>query len=56
MTYLFSIHQPHSEMALLTNRVGDYPNICFGKTRIPGINDGEEMELTDVSARDNLPV
>lgn len=27
----------------------DYPTITQGKTRIPGINDGEEFELTDVS-------
>lgn len=32
----------------------DYPTITQGKTRIPGINDGEEFELTDVSYRSEL--
>ncbi len=27
----------------------DYPTISQGKTRIPGVNDSEEFELTDVS-------
>lgn len=34
---------------MLTSRVSDYPTISNGKTRIPGVNDGEEFELTDVS-------
>lgn len=37
------------EMVFLTQHIGDYPGICQGKTRIPGVNDGEEFELTDVS-------
>lgn len=37
------------EMAYLSNHIGDYPGICQGKTRIAGVNDGEEFELTDVS-------
>jgi myosin heavy subunit len=37
------------EMTLLSSRMSDYPSITQGKTRIPGINDGEEFELTDVS-------
>lgn len=37
------------EMAYLSNHIGDYPGICQGKTRITGVNDGEEFELTDVS-------
>lgn len=36
-------------MTLLSSRMSDYPTITQGKTRIPGINDGEEFELTDVS-------
>lgn len=36
-------------MVFLTQHIGDYPGICQGKTRIPGVNDGEEFELTDVS-------
>lgn len=30
--------------------MSDYPTITQGKTRIPGINDGEEFEETDVSS------
>jgi hypothetical protein len=37
------------EKTLLSSRMCDYPTITQGKTRIPGINDGEEFELTDVS-------
>lgn len=37
------------EMTLLSSRMSDYPTITQGKTRIPGINDGEDFELTDVS-------
>lgn len=37
------------EMTFLSNHIGDYPGICQGKTRITGVNDGEEFELTDVS-------
>lgn len=38
-------------MALLSSRMSDYPTITQGKTRIPGINDGEEFEITDVSSQ-----
>lgn len=38
------------EMCLLSNRVSDYPYVCHGKTRIPGVNDSIEAELTDVRA------
>lgn len=37
------------EKTLLTQRISDYPLICFGKTRIPGINDEEMFDETDVS-------
>lgn len=40
-------HRP--EVCLLTSRVSDYPSISNGKTRIPGVNDGDEFETTDVS-------
>lgn len=33
----------------MTSRVSDYPSISNGKTRIPGVNDGDEFEATDVS-------
>lgn len=36
-------------MAMLSNRMEDYYYVSQGKTRIPGVNDGEEMEVTDVS-------
>lgn len=34
---------------MLTTRVSDYPLISQGTTRIPGVNDSEEFELTVVS-------
>jgi myosin heavy subunit len=36
-------------MTFLSARMSDYPTISHGKTRIPGINDGEEFEDTNVS-------
>ena len=36
-------------MTMLSARMCDYPTITQGKTRIPGINDGEDFEMTDVS-------
>lgn len=36
-------------MTFLSARMSDYPTITHGKTRIPGINDGEEFEETNVS-------
>lgn len=36
-------------MLMLSNRVSDYPLISQGTTRIPGVNDGEEFDLTVVS-------
>lgn len=39
------------EKTLLSSRISEYPTITQGKTRIPGINDGEEFELTDVSVQ-----
>uniref|UniRef100_A0A2S2PBL2 Uncharacterized protein n=1 Tax=Schizaphis graminum TaxID=13262 RepID=A0A2S2PBL2_SCHGA len=37
-------------MTYLSNRISDYYYISQGKTRIPGVNDGEEFQITDVSA------
>jgi len=37
----------------LSNRIEDYVYINQGKTRIPGVNDCEEMLLTDVSGYRN---
>lgn len=37
------------EVCLLGSRISDYPTISNGKTRIPGVNDGDEFEITDVS-------
>lgn len=37
------------EMTLLSSRMSDYPTITQGKTRIPGVNDSEEFEETNVS-------
>lgn len=37
------------EFCILTSRISDYPLISQGKTRISGVNDGDDFELTDVS-------
>lgn len=37
-------------MTYLSNRISDYYYISQGKTRIYGVNDGEEFQITDVSA------
>lgn len=38
-----------SAMCLLSNNVNDYHFVSQGKTAIPGVDDGEEMTITDVS-------
>lgn len=38
------------EMCLLTNNIHDYYFVSQGKTTIPGLDDGEELLVTDVSA------
>lgn len=43
------IHSVDIDKTYLTTRMSDYPTISQGKTRVPGVNDGEEFELTDVS-------
>lgn len=38
-------------MCLLNKfRISDFYYVSQGKTRIPGVNDGEEFQITDVSA------
>ena len=37
-------------MLLLSNNVHDYYFVSQGKTTIPGLDDGEELFTTDVSA------
>lgn len=34
---------------MLTGDIKDYFNVAQGKTSIPGVDDGEECSLTDVS-------
>lgn len=49
---LKSIHFDHpvrAELTMLSTRISDYPTITQGKTRIPGVNDAEELETLDVS-------
>lgn len=36
-------------MTMLSNRMEDYYFVSQGKTRIPGVNDAEEMWVTEVS-------
>lgn len=38
-----------AEMCFLSNNIYDYYNVSQGKITIPGIDDKEEMDLTDVS-------
>lgn len=38
----------YTESCLLSNDINDYHVVAQGKTTIPGVNDGEEFELTDV--------
>lgn len=38
------------EMLLLSNNIHDYYFVSQGKTTIPGLDDGEELLITDVSA------
>lgn len=35
-------------MCNLSGNIMDYHNVAQGKTTIPGVDDGEECELTDV--------
>lgn len=37
-----------SDKCLLSNNIMDYHVVSQGKTTIPNVDDGEEMELTDV--------
>lgn len=37
------------EMCFLGTHISEYPTISQGKTRIPGVNDGDEFELVHVS-------
>jgi myosin heavy chain 6/7 len=39
------------EMCDLSNNIMDYHVVSQGKTTIPGVDDGEEMSLTDVRKR-----
>lgn len=38
----------HTDMCCLTDNVHDYHFISQGKTTIPNVDDGEELQLTDV--------
>ena len=39
-----------AEICLLSNNIRDYYFVSQGKTTIPGLDDGEELLVTDVSA------
>lgn len=47
-----------AEVTMLSNHISDYPLISQGQTRIPGVNDSEELILTVVSqtAHEAAPV
>lgn len=38
-----------ADMCMLSNDIYDYVNVSQGKISIPGMDDGEEFQLTDVS-------
>lgn len=40
-----------TELTMLSTRISDYPLISQGKTRIPGVNDVEQFDLTVVSRK-----
>lgn len=50
MHVFFFFHWYNAEMLLLSNNVNDYYFVSQGKTTIPGLDDGEELLVTDVSA------
>jgi hypothetical protein len=41
-------------MCALTDNIYDYPTVSQGKLTIPNVDDGEELELTDVSKIDRF--
>jgi hypothetical protein len=45
---------PYTEICFLSQDVNDYPMQSQGKTSIPGVDDGEEGFLTDVSFSPSL--
>ena len=46
----FCFYIANVEMLLLSNNIRDYYFVSQGKTTIAGLDDGEELLLTDVSA------
>lgn len=44
-----------TEDLLLSDDIHDYHFVSQGKTEIPGVDDGEEMQLTDVSTPISTP-
>ena len=48
--FVFILSWPPIEMLLLSNNIHDYYFVSQGKTTIPGLDDGEELLITDVSA------
>lgn len=38
-----------ADMCLLSNDIHEYHNVAQGKITIPNVDDGEELQLTDVS-------
>lgn len=45
-----------TELCFLGTHISTYPTISQGKTRIPGVNDGDEFELVDVSLSNCSPI
>lgn len=45
---LFIQSNNYLEMSMLTDNIMDYYFVAQGKTTIPGVDDAEELTLTDV--------
>lgn len=45
---IISYHFWSADMSFLTNNIMDYYFVAQGKTTIPGVDDAEELTLTDV--------
>lgn len=50
MFFFFFLPGHPVEMCLLSNNIHDYYFVSQGKTTIPGLDDGDELVVTDVSA------
>lgn len=50
----FSFFSTSTENCFLSDNIYDYVNVSQGKITVPGIDDGEESQLADVSLQIRL--